>query len=109
MRSERHSQRDLFEERTTVPHLRPDLQAKLTPLLQILLTEAAGVGQPDETHARALRRTAMTKITPEHLARVPSSMFASRRPIRSSTITRAAAGSTPSSIAPARWGGTPLR
>jgi hypothetical protein len=52
MRSERHSQRDLFEERATVPHLRPDLQAKLTPLLQILLTEAAGVGQQDET-ARA--------------------------------------------------------
>ena len=48
MRSERHSQRDLFEERATVPHLRPDLQAKLTPLLQILLTEAAGVGQQDE-------------------------------------------------------------
>jgi hypothetical protein len=52
MRSERHSQRDLFEERATVLHLRPDLQAKLTPLLQILLTEAAGVGQQDET-ARA--------------------------------------------------------
>jgi hypothetical protein len=47
MRSERHSQRDLFEERATVPHLRPDLQAKLTPLLQILLTEAADIGQQD--------------------------------------------------------------
>ena len=44
MRRERHSQRDLFDERATVPHLRPDLQAKLTPLLQILLTEAAGIG-----------------------------------------------------------------
>src|SRR3954469_14013779 len=41
MRSERHSQRDLFEERAPVPHLRPELRAKLTPLLQILLTEAA--------------------------------------------------------------------
>ena len=49
MRSERHSQRDLFEERATVPHLQPDLRAKLTPLLQILLTEAAGVGQQDKT------------------------------------------------------------
>ena len=49
MRSERYSQRDLFEERATVLHLRPDLQAKLTPLLQILLTEAAGVGQQDKT------------------------------------------------------------
>jgi hypothetical protein len=48
MRNERHSQRDLFEERATVPNLRPDLRAKLTPLLQILLTEAAGVGQQDE-------------------------------------------------------------
>src|SRR3954466_15272080 len=49
MRSERHSQRDLFEERATVPHLRPELRAKLTSLLQILLTEAAGVGQQDKT------------------------------------------------------------
>jgi hypothetical protein len=49
MRGERHSQRDLFEERATVLHLRPELRAKLTPLLQILLTEAAGVGQQDKT------------------------------------------------------------
>ena len=49
MRRERHSQRDLFEERATVPHLQPELRAKLTPLLQILLTEAAGVGQQDKT------------------------------------------------------------
>jgi hypothetical protein len=47
MRSERHSQRDLFEERVTVPHLRPELRAKLTPLLQILLTEAADIGPQD--------------------------------------------------------------
>ena len=35
MRSERHSQRDLFDERATVP------------LLQILLTEAADIGPQD--------------------------------------------------------------
>jgi hypothetical protein len=49
MRNERHSQRDLFEDSTTVPDLRPELRAKLSPLLQILLTEAAGVGQQDST------------------------------------------------------------
>jgi len=49
MRSERHSQRDLFEDRTTVPALQPDLWAKLTPLVQVLLTEAAGVGQQHKT------------------------------------------------------------
>ena len=47
MRSEQHSQRDLFEERATVPHLQPELRAKLTPLLQILLTEAADIGPQD--------------------------------------------------------------
>ena len=47
MRGERHSQRDLFEERATVPHLRPELRAKLIPLLQSLLTEATGLGRPD--------------------------------------------------------------
>jgi len=47
MRRERHSQRDLFEERATVPHLQPELRAKLTPLLQILLTEAADIGPQD--------------------------------------------------------------
>jgi hypothetical protein len=49
MRDERHSQKDLFEDRTTVPDLRPELRAKLSPLLQILLTEAAGVGHQDNT------------------------------------------------------------
>jgi hypothetical protein len=49
MRSERRGQRDLFEETATVPDLRPELRAKLSPLLQRLLTEAAGIGQPDET------------------------------------------------------------
>ena len=49
MRSERHSQRDLFEDRATVPTLQPDLRAKLTLLLQVLLTEAAGVGQQHKT------------------------------------------------------------
>ncbi len=48
MKSERHSQRDLFEARATAPDLRPDLHAKLSPLVQILLKEAAGVGQQDE-------------------------------------------------------------
>jgi hypothetical protein len=47
MRRERHSQRDLFEERATVPHLRPELRAKLSPLLQALLTEAADIGPQD--------------------------------------------------------------
>ena len=49
MRSERHSQRDLFEDRTTVPAFQPDLRAKLTALVQALLTEAARVGQQDKT------------------------------------------------------------
>ncbi len=49
MESERHGQRDLFEERPTVPILQPDLRAKLALLLQRLLTEAAGVGQQDDT------------------------------------------------------------
>jgi hypothetical protein len=47
MGSERHSQRDLFDERAAGPHLRPDLQAKLSPLLQAFLTEAAGIGPQD--------------------------------------------------------------
>lgn len=42
MRSERHRQRDLFEQRPILPELRSDLRSKLTPLLQELLTEAAG-------------------------------------------------------------------
>lgn len=42
MRSERHRQRDLFEQRPILPDLRSDLRSKLTPLLQELLTEAAG-------------------------------------------------------------------
>jgi hypothetical protein len=39
----RHSQRDLFDEATPTMELRPDLRTKLTPLLQALLAEAAGV------------------------------------------------------------------
>lgn len=38
MRGERHRQRDLFEPQETTP-----LQAKLAPLLQALLTEAAAI------------------------------------------------------------------
>ena len=43
MRRARHSQKDLFHEATPKMELRPDLRTKLTPLLQALLREAAGV------------------------------------------------------------------
>lgn len=43
MRRARHSQRDLFDEATPTMELRADLRTKLTPLLQALLAEAAGV------------------------------------------------------------------
>jgi hypothetical protein len=43
MRRARCNQRDLFDEAAEVAALRPDLRAKLTPLLQLLLSEAAGV------------------------------------------------------------------
>lgn len=43
MESTRRHQRDLFEPAARVADLRPDLRTKLTPLLQALLTEAAGV------------------------------------------------------------------
>jgi hypothetical protein len=39
----RHSQKDLFDEATPMMELRPDLRTKLTPLLEALLAEAAGV------------------------------------------------------------------
>jgi len=39
----RGSQRDLFDEVARVVELRPDLRTKLAPLLQALLTEAAGL------------------------------------------------------------------
>jgi hypothetical protein len=39
------SQPDLFDERATRPHVLPELRARLTALLQSLLTEAAGLGQ----------------------------------------------------------------
>jgi hypothetical protein len=41
------SQPDLFDERATRPHVLPELRARLTALLQSLLTEAAGLGQAD--------------------------------------------------------------
>lgn len=44
MWKERYGQRDLFEEAIRAAELRPDLRAKLTPLLQALLSEAAGLG-----------------------------------------------------------------
>jgi hypothetical protein len=43
MRRERQHQRDLFEPPETLPALQPAEQAKLAPLLQALLTEAAGI------------------------------------------------------------------
>jgi hypothetical protein len=43
MRGERHRQRDLFEPQETTPLLQAPLQAKLAPLLQALLTEAAAI------------------------------------------------------------------
>ena len=49
MQRARHNQRDLFDEATRVAQLRPDLRGKLTPLLQVLLAEAAGV-EPRETN-----------------------------------------------------------
>jgi hypothetical protein len=48
----RGNQRDLFDEAARVAELRPDLRAKLTPLLQALLSEAAGMeprqNKPDD-------------------------------------------------------------
>jgi hypothetical protein len=38
------SQRDLFDEAAQVTELRPEVRSRLTPLLQALLAEAAGVG-----------------------------------------------------------------
>jgi hypothetical protein len=50
MGSTRRHQSDLFEPVPRVADLRPDLRVKLTPLLRVLLTEAAGV-EPHETTA----------------------------------------------------------
>jgi hypothetical protein len=44
MRRARRSQRDLFDEAAQLTELRPELRTKLTPLLQVLLAEAAGMG-----------------------------------------------------------------
>lgn len=52
MRRARGNQRDLFDEAARVAELRPDLRAKLRPLLQALLSEAAGMeprqSEPDD-------------------------------------------------------------
>jgi hypothetical protein len=52
MRRAQGNQRELFDEATRVAELRPDLRAKLTPLLQALLSEAAGMesrqNEPDD-------------------------------------------------------------
>ncbi len=45
MRRVRHNQMDLFDEAIPVTELRSDLRAKLTPLLQALLAEAAGLAR----------------------------------------------------------------
>jgi hypothetical protein len=50
MRRSRHKQRDLFEEATRTMNLQPEMRAKLTPLLQILLAEAADI-VPHDTEA----------------------------------------------------------
>jgi hypothetical protein len=53
MRSERRTQADRFEQETLVPDLPPSLRAKLTPLLQALLREAAGqrsLTEADDLH-----------------------------------------------------------
>ena len=44
MRNERRNQRDLFERTTLLPEIPPDLRTALTPLLRVLLTEAAAQG-----------------------------------------------------------------
>ncbi len=44
MRRAQHNQRDLFDQATRVRELPPDLRTKLTPLVQVLLTEAAAAG-----------------------------------------------------------------
>jgi hypothetical protein len=41
MTNERRNQRDLFEQATVPPELSSDLRTALTPLLRVLLTEAA--------------------------------------------------------------------
>jgi hypothetical protein len=43
MRRARHIQKDLFDDPTPASELRPELRIKLTPLVQALLVEAAGV------------------------------------------------------------------
>ena len=50
MTSTRRHQGDLFEPAARVADLRPEVRSKLTPLLQALLTEAAGV-EPHPTPA----------------------------------------------------------
>ena len=44
MTNERRNQRDLFEQATMPPELSSHLRTALTPLLRVLLTEAAAQG-----------------------------------------------------------------
>ena len=53
MRDERRNQRDLFDRTTMPPELPPELRTALTPLLQILLTEAAAQGRRAEMDDRS--------------------------------------------------------
>lgn len=43
MRSAREGQADLFEGPASTPHLAPDLQSRIAPLLRDLLAEAIGL------------------------------------------------------------------
>jgi hypothetical protein len=52
MTNERRNQRDLFEQATMPPELPSYLRAALTPLLRVLLTEAAAQGMQAETDDR---------------------------------------------------------
>ncbi len=69
MTNERRNQRDLFEQATMPPELPSHLRTALTPLLRVLLTEAAARGIQAEMDDRIGKEQVMTKITPEHLAR----------------------------------------
>ncbi len=51
MRSERDDQADLFKERAAMPNLIPELRSQVSPLLQALLAEAAGLGRIEATEA----------------------------------------------------------
>ncbi|MGI8474883.1 MAG: hypothetical protein ACR2OO_00665 [Thermomicrobiales bacterium] len=51
MRSERHHQADLFQERAAMAGLLPELRSEVCLLIQALLAEAAGLGRTEATQA----------------------------------------------------------